>query len=208
MINETRIARVTDPATVDWSQIRSIYDTSFPASERDDFETVFLIPRGQATWVVSDLNRIVGFAVIAWLPNGKHGLLEYAAVAPDVRSLGLGGRLLDAITDESILEGRDRLVLEVEDPAEATSPDWARRRILFYQRWGARPIRCLRRYFMPDFRNPSNRIPMILLDRPFQDTGDLSGDELRSLLTDIYELEYQSVNGAAHLKALLPEVWC
>lgn len=203
-----RIAPVGTETELTRSRIERIYTSSFPEEERDAFDTVFLAQRGQLVWMATHDEVPVGFAVILWLPGLDVGLLEYIATEPSMRSAGVGRAMLDSITRSAELDGRRRIVLEVEDPAAATDPPMAQRRIGFYERWGAEPVRCLRRYFMPNFRAPDEELPMVLMERRVAAKSGLHSDELRRVLSTIYECEYHHVSGGKHLATLLNEVWC
>jgi ribosomal protein S18 acetylase RimI-like enzyme len=200
---------VSEDSVPDWAAIEAIYLSSFPPEERERFETVFLEDRGQRIWVATgDAGTPLAVAVVVWLAQREVGLLEYIATAEWARSSGIGRALLDAIATAAQAEGKTRILLEVDDPSHVTDKAIAERRIRFYERWGARRVACLRRYFIPNFTDPRKAVPMILLDRPLIPAADLTGDALRVVLEDIYRCEYGHVNGGEHLTRLLDEISC
>ncbi len=67
----------------------------------------------------------------------RTALLNYFAVEPQRRGSGIGTECLRLMREA--LRGRGcRIIFEVEDPEAAPDPDYARRRIDFYKRGGAR----------------------------------------------------------------------
>lgn len=67
----------------------------------------------------------------------RTALLNYFAVEPQRRGSGVGTECLRLMREA--LRGRGcRIIFEVEDPEAAPDPDYARRRIDFYKRGGAR----------------------------------------------------------------------
>jgi GNAT superfamily N-acetyltransferase len=207
-VPELSIARTEHGGDVDWAAIASIYEASFPLSEREDFDYIFRDDRGQLVWTSSIDGDLVGFAVLVELGETGSALLEYIAVGDAQRSRGTGRLLLDTIAAD-VAERVQHIVLEVEQPAASPDASLSERRLGFYRRWGAAEVACLRSYFMPDFTSVDGRVPMILMDRPHRpELPILAGDALRAVLTAIYDAEYASVRDRSFLDDLLAEVVC
>lgn len=188
-------------------ELRSIYETSFPPQEREKFSWVFELDRGQVFWLAIQNCKIVGFAVAVSISESVL-FLEYIATQASYHSTGIGRQLLDRILTDSLEWFKQHIVFEVEEPSKAPYPELARRRIDFYTRWGATPIRCLQRYYMPSFVAPDQTIPMILMDYVIRGAPDLSGDLLKSTIVNIYSIEYGATVDSAHVIRLLKEVIC
>ena len=73
--------------------------------------------------------KILGFMAV-WMLEGMI-FLEHFAVDADIRSNGIGGRMLDELKEEAQKGGRE-LILEAELPTD----DLTKRRIAFYRRHG------------------------------------------------------------------------
>jgi len=201
------VNRATSDRPLDRVAVRTIYESSFPPGERLLFESVFERERGQVIWLATLEGRTVAFAVILALPNTRAALLEYVAVDAPCRSRGIGRHMLDVIVTELSEGPIERVVLEVEDPSSAPDGAVAGRRLEFYRRWGAMPLRGLGRYFMPDCTDPGRSLPMILLDRPLSDeVTPLDTDGVRALLCSIAEHEYGLRPDATVVADLLAEV--
>ena len=108
----------------------------FPESERKPWDiTLSLHERGiyemlEARWE----GKMVGYA---WMvsPVGESALIDYLAVLPEYRNCGIGGMVLQALSDRYRLRGQ-HLLLESEFPGEAPDPQIAVRRLGFYARSG------------------------------------------------------------------------
>ena len=81
--------------------------------------------------------RMIAYAWQTILQERRGALIDYYAVAPDLRGTGVGTRVLAAVA--GYYAGRkDTLIIECEHPSEAPDPGIAKRRIGFYLRAGAR----------------------------------------------------------------------
>ena len=100
------------------------------------------------------------------------------------------------------------ILLEIEEPDGVSAAAQARRRLGFYERWGATGLECLRDYFVVDFADPTCRIPMRLLWRPVNEAEQPRGDVLRAALRAIFDSEYSAVAPGGFLDHLLAQVIC
>ena len=96
-------------------------------------------------------NRISAFAAVWTLPDAL--FIEHLAVDPALRNAGLGGRLLDEVTNIT----QTPAVLEVEPPRT----DIAQRRIGFYQRHGFHLNDY--DYVQPALRAQDTPVPLLLM---------------------------------------------
>lgn len=149
---------------LDLSRARDIYDESFPAWEREDFEQV--LERGtdegvqQYVCVVED--QIVGLATLSPLRSVGWHFLEYFALARDSRSQGLGSRFWSCIAARL----DSPVVIEVEHPTQPgiTADEILIRlsRIRFWQRAGFTEIPAIN-YRVPRFDGRNEHFEPLLL---------------------------------------------
>ncbi|MET9271213.1 GNAT family N-acetyltransferase [Kribbella sp. NPDC003557] len=122
--------------------VRRIYLDSFPERQRERFDDLIgAIRAGDVDgWVQVDGETPVGMAIALRFASVDWYFLEYFAVDGSVRGKGYGTALLASLVEQA---GVRRMIFEVEDPNDTTDPDEMairRRRIVFYQRLGARLI--------------------------------------------------------------------
>lgn len=115
-------------------QIRQLYESAFPASEKKPFAVILRLCRegnGEMLAIEDDAGVFLGLAIC--LLYRDLVLLDYFAVSPDCRGRGVGGQTLDLL--RARYAGR-RLLLEIEDPDEPGAPNRTERlrRRAFYLR--------------------------------------------------------------------------
>jgi GNAT superfamily N-acetyltransferase len=198
-----RINEVSWPGLPDHDResIRLIYEDVFPPTERRPFES--LTASGTRVWVARRADHVIGFATAIVFERVGAGLLRYLAVTPPEQSRSVGSTLLAVLARDLPVDG---VLIEVEVPSLAGV--MAKRRLAFYERWGAQRLECLEDYFMADFSKPGERIPMILLWKPLAAAEQPRGQRLRAALEAIFESAYTDVAGADHLADLLANVRC
>lgn len=118
----------------DWVRLWKLYMTAFPASERKPFAMIVKMCKAGRTdiWCLEQNGEFRGLAIT--INSLDLVLLDYFAVAKELRGQGVGHEALAAILDYY----RDRgLFLEIEDPARP-GPDQAlrQRRKAFYRSCG------------------------------------------------------------------------
>ena len=104
-------------------EVHALYETAFPASEKKPFS---MIVSGQGTGLVEILsleenNRFLGLAIMA--KAGDRVLLDYFAIADEVRGHGAGSAALQALRER--YQGM-RIIIEIESTKahlEARSQD-------------------------------------------------------------------------------------
>ena len=92
-------------------EVHALYETAFPASEKKPFS---MIVSGQGTGLVEILsleenNRFLGLAIMA--KAGDRVLLDYFAIADEVRGHGAGSAALQALRER--YQGM-RIIIEIE----------------------------------------------------------------------------------------------
>ncbi|MBI5649713.1 MAG: GNAT family N-acetyltransferase [Chloroflexi bacterium] len=177
--------------------LRALYESSFPASERADFDALIAsVARGERLHFIATTNDdLVGFALLFPLRDTDAILLEYFAVASSQRGRGIGSEILQRVVGR-LREPRAEtgIILEVESDTEGDSAEHARRarRIAFYERNGARVIEHARNYRVPNLAG-AGTLAMKLLWLPLRDHAPLPTDEqlrahIRAIYTQAYEL--------------------
>ncbi len=185
------------------AKFASIYESSFPACERDATSSlVQSIESGDRTCDVALLNGdLVGLAVTKPFTIPGTAALEYIAVDAVRRDQGIGALLLRNLRTR-FNEGADSAVrgggwiFEVEPPdasEKRAERDLRRRRIGFYQRNAATIIECAPAYRAPDLERPGT-LPYLLMWLPAAPSsappaGALLRDLVVAVLIESYELD-------------------
>ncbi len=186
------IKREPAPGEQALAQIRAIYTTSFPPSEREAWADIRAgIVAGTALlYTAQEADIIVAFALVNPLSGTRVFLLGYIAVAPECRSRGYGSLLLRYLaTDLRVAYNADGLLLEVEPPDQGPQAERLirQRRLGFYQQHGARVIHVA--YRMPNLAGEGS-FPMLLLWLPLSQQDPPAGAQLVDCIMRIYTDSY------------------
>ena len=102
----------------EYPALRALYHSAFPAAERMPLSRFFALQKkGQAEILVLRTGgAFSGLMIVTFAPG--YALLNYFAVEPDCRSMGLGSRALPALQQRY---PNRQVVLEVEPP-DHTAP--------------------------------------------------------------------------------------
>ena len=121
----------------EYPALRALYHSAFPAAERMPLSRFFALQKkGQAEILVLRTGgAFAGLMIVTFAPG--YALLNYFAVEPDCRSMGLGSRALPALQQRY---PNRQVVLEVEPP-DHTAPNarQRQRRLDFYAKNGFLP---------------------------------------------------------------------
>ena len=121
----------------EYPALRALYRSAFPAAERMPLSRFFALEnKGQAEILVLRTGgAFAGLMIVSFAPG--YALLNYFAVEPDCRSMGLGSRALPALQQRY---PNRQVVLEVEPP-DHTAPNarQRQRRLDFYAKNGFLP---------------------------------------------------------------------
>ena len=121
----------------EYPALRALYRSAFPAAERMPLSRFFTLQKkGQAEILVLRTGGAFAGLMIVTFAHG-YALLNYFAVEPDCRSMGLGSRALPALQQRY---PNRQVVLEVEPP-DHTAPNarQRQRRLDFYAKNGFLP---------------------------------------------------------------------
>ena len=121
----------------EYPALRALYRSAFPAAERMPLSRFFALQKkGQAEILVLRTGgAFAGLMIVTFAPG--YALLNYFAVEPDCRSMGLGSQALPALQQRY---PNRQVVLEVEPP-DHTAPNarQRQRRLDFYAKNGFLP---------------------------------------------------------------------
>jgi len=152
-----RVRKISNPFLsenkVAMSKIREIVAAQFPdiaISKIEEIEKQMADPVRHKflsfLFVADDIKgNIRGFALMLYMSDIKFCYLDYIAVNPGTNSSGVGGALYERVRDEAVSLGSAGLFFESlpDDPALCKDKrflDQNRKRLKFYERYGARPI--------------------------------------------------------------------
>lgn len=159
------------------ARIREIYEASFPAEERreyDDLLQVFSTETGVDISLYTEGEDVIGF-IIYWNFSG-FVYVEHFAVNPAERNKGVGSRIMSEFIGRNALP----VVLEVEIPREESSC----RRVSFYRRIGFHLYES--EYIQPPYNFGKKPVPMRLMSN-----GKIDFEAVKKTL---YERVYKVVN--------------
>lgn len=164
------LAGPNDPA---WPEWRDIYLASFPANERMSLDYILGRLEGdndgeRLLAMTTPGGGVAGIATYVLRREPETGYLGYLATNPARRSQGLGAALYADVVRRTRGAGARMLVFEVEIPELADTPDaaeWARRRIGWYRRQGAKLLHGARVSCEVDGDFPP--LDMLLMVHPF-----------------------------------------
>lgn len=182
-----RVRSVDEPA---YEALLRIYHDSQPEEElkgRDQLAR--MIARPEYIFLAGLLDdTVVGFSISICFPGSDAALIEYMAVAREIRGLGIGGQLFTrTVQFQSIAE---RTVIIEVDSEKSPSDDHAdrARRKNFYRRLGCREVESLS-YIMPPVSSglpPAMDMPVYAVELP----GRLARSRIRAWLESCYRQVY------------------
>ena len=168
MEHDLKVERVTDVESDAFAGAMDIYSKSFPANETRPVEkTKEMIAAGDSygLFVAEERRKVVGMSLVYVF--GKFALLDYMAVAPDMKRRGIGSALFRC-TVESLRDGDRTKTLLLEVQKEADGEYERTERIEFYRGLGVKII--LDNYLLPSY------IPGCEAEETYMMVYPISGD--------------------------------
>lgn len=151
-----RIGRIHDPVSVPerarLAQVQGIFRAAFPAvpEQADQLPHKFARSHELGYQVVlltaeDGRGRVLGFALAYHFPDAAAGYLDYIASDPSRSARGIGGALYEALREYLGHKGAQGLYMDVPPDEPELVADRAllstnKRRLAFYERFGAHPI--------------------------------------------------------------------
>jgi len=157
------IQRIKSDKDQYFAEFWKIFSASFPLNERRIFTQqteVFKKQEYQVDIYLSD-NHVFGF--IAFWTTTDFIYIEHLAIAPEVRSKGLGSAILKPFIERESIP----VILEIEP----TIDDQTRRRLKFYESLGF--IRNDHLHFQPPYHPEDQPLKFEILTYPHQISADL-----------------------------------
>lgn len=192
---EIKICELFTVLEDDW---RKLYDSSFPANEREsETKLAQLIAAGRMLYhkTIGKNGELLCFSMVSLAPD--FGFLAYLATDPNQRSAGVGSkhmkRLLELLKEQ--FPGHEGMLLEIDatNPRKISITDEEskirQRRMAFYRRLGARKL-CSRLQFLgPARKSGGSDVELDLLFFSFSNEK-LDCQTKKRLVSEIYQRFY------------------
>jgi hypothetical protein len=181
-LNESQVAR-----------LHAIYAEAFASELRVPFRELTAPGRADQTFVAMENAEPLGLASLRLLGSVRWSFLRYFAITRNRRSQGVGRqfwRLIGPLLRDA--RWPDRVVFEVEDPADAAAREERlirQRRIQFWTACGARLLPAPG-YVLPDYTGSGMTEPMLLMAGGAAASPPIDGEVLRQLVLAIYTDRY------------------
>ena len=170
-------------------EVFKIYETSFPANERQTLETlqIRLKEDNEVLFAAMISHEVVGIGFLFNLLGSDFLLLDYLAVKENHRGKQIGERLFEFL--KSYSKSHDKhLLMEVDNPDFGEDKTSKMKRIAFYQKNGALWLKDVK-YILPalDKTLPTEQILMVV---PKNAENEFSGQEIHRLVKVLYSELY------------------
>ncbi len=170
-------------------EVFKIYETSFPANERQTVETlkIRLKEDKEVLFAAKINNEVVGIGFLFDLHGSDFLLLDYLAVKENHRGKQIGERLFEFL--KSYSKSRNKhFLMEVDDPEYGENRPSKLKRVAFYQKNGALWLKNVK-YILPalDKTLPTEQILMVV---PKNAENEFSGQEIHRLVKVLYSELY------------------
>ncbi len=201
---------VTDADRRQLGEIQGIFRKCFPfeanvadtlnslltRKERRDFEPIILIAENTQI-------RILGFTVTFYFPDVRFAYLQYIASDPERPARGVGGALYEATREFLVEKGCRGMFLEVppDEPEKLKDKELLavnRKRMRFYERYGALPVQGTLFDELPNRAN-EGYLTMLLYD-PLGRKGALRRQEARRAIEHVYQAQYGLKSNNAYVR--------
>ncbi|RAJ08431.1 acetyltransferase (GNAT) family protein [Chitinophaga skermanii] len=148
---------ITHPDHAQLSEVRALYEKSFPPEERRVFDMLPAMLQNAPGMILAVFTADEGFVgfVVYWQFK-RWAYIEHIAVNEEIRGKGYGKQMMQILQ----VELKGTIVLEVEKPYD----DTAIRRIGFYERLGF--VLAPYEYMQPPYKPTGAPIPMHLMSYP------------------------------------------
>lgn len=170
-------------------EVFKIYETSFPANERQTLETLKIrLKEDKEVLFAAKINHeVVGIGFLFDLLGSDFLLLDYLVVKENHRGKQIGERLFEFLKSYSKSQNK-HLLMEVDDPEYGENRPSKLKRVAFYQKNGALWLKNVK-YILPalDKTLPTEQILMVV---PKNAENEFSGQEIHRLVKVLYSELY------------------
>ena len=183
------IEKITIDQKETLEEVFKIYETSFPANERQTLETlkIRLKEKKEVLFTAKIKNEVVGIGFLFDLLGSDFLLLDYLAVKENHRGKQIGERLFEFLKQYSKSQNK-HLLMEVDDPEYGEDKPSRIKRIAFYQKNGALWLKDVK-YILPALDGTSIT-EQILMTVPNGLKNEFSGEEIQRLVKVLYSELY------------------
>lgn len=180
-------------------QVGAVLEDRFPDGERDDWAALLRRHTAGRILIASvtdgEDGPVAGVAVVALLPRSRSACLLYLATHRTASVPGIGLSLMHFmrrnLPEHGVSLGFVGEVERAEDAPDALEAGVRRRRLAYYRRFGCRVVPRVPGYGMPDMTT-GDLLPMHLVWLSHGvDLDDVDDDQLRALVTELYDVAYE-----------------
>ncbi len=173
-----------DYTSADETEIRAIYEASFPPSVRSPWSDLVEHRDDERFVALIDVDATpVGMALIRRLGETRMAFVRYLAVTPDRRDRGLGTQLVAQVRESLRAGGIGALLLDVETPRGENAEE-DRRRISFYERCGL-SLLDVPDYAPPEHGETGEIVPLLLMGEVLDGGAPLTGSRLEAAVAAV-----------------------
>jgi GNAT superfamily N-acetyltransferase len=186
--------QILTPDHPDFPAVIALYEEAFPVQERISIAWMRRKLRSDTTqlWGGYVAQELAAIALLDTLPESKAMLLGYLATASHLRNQKLGSRLLEHVIGLAMAQSQ-LLILELEHPDRGDDRELRRRRVSFYQRFGAKLLKDMV-YLLPAL-DGHTQTEMVLMVVDPMDRRCLPSMLVRQLVRELYTWVYQQDPG-------------
>lgn len=146
-----QIAPLAPDDSAGFEQMFALYSAAIEASERKPREAIAAYLRDPRcrVLVAREAGEVIAFAMLFFPRSAGFWLLDYLAVAANLRSQGMGARMFEASWAQARALGAEPCLIEIDQPGAAVSPgNDPVARAAFYARLGCKSLQGLT-YILP-----------------------------------------------------------
>jgi GNAT superfamily N-acetyltransferase len=186
--------QILTPDHPDFPAVIALYEEAFPAQERISIAWICRKLSSDKTqlWGGYVAQELVAIAMVDFLPESEAMLLGYLATASHLRNQKLGSRLLEHVIGLAMAQSQ-LLILELEHPDLGDDRELRRRRVSFYQRFGAKLLKDIV-YLLPAL-DGHTQTEMVLMVVDPQHRRQLPSSFVRQLVRELYTRIYRQDPG-------------
>ncbi|WP_157604560.1 GNAT family N-acetyltransferase [Solitalea canadensis] len=184
-----RFYEIKDVGSREFLAAMDIYREAFPDYERHAQQVIEdrIVSGRELLFVAVDENNSVGLMALVWDLKGTDFIvLDYLAVASSTRGQGIGGQFMEFI-NQWVLEHNKILLFEIEHPDYGTNTEQRLKRLVFYERYGAKKIEKLI-YYLPNLAEGAPKEMLLMTIPPVKISAELLKQAVGEIYLHLYGL--------------------